>query len=58
MAGQQQRAGDPAHGLAASWRLGIETVFSIADALRRIEQMVAAPPKPGLVSRLRNVMGI
>ncbi len=39
-------------------RLGIETVFSMADALRRVEEMVAAPSKPGLVSRLRNVMGI
>lgn len=39
-------------------RLGIETVFSIADALKRIEEMVAAPPKSTLVSRLRNVMGI
>ena len=39
-------------------RLGIETVFSIADALKRVEEMVASPPKSTLVSRLRNVMGI
>jgi hypothetical protein len=39
-------------------RLGIETVFSIADALRRIEDLVGATPKPTFVSRVRDVMGI
>ena len=39
-------------------RLGIETVSSMAEGLRRIEEMVAAPPKSGFVARLRNVMGI
>ena len=39
-------------------RLGIETVSSIADGLRRIEEILAAPPKSGFVSRLRNVIGI
>jgi hypothetical protein len=39
-------------------RLGIETVFSIAEALHRIEDMIAEPPKSTLVSRLRNAIGI
>jgi hypothetical protein len=43
-------------------RLGIETVFSIADALHRIEDLIGATPTPTpkstFVSRLRNTIGI
>ena len=41
-------------------RLGIETVFSIADALQRIEDLIGATPTPTstFVSRLRNTIGI
>jgi hypothetical protein len=39
-------------------RLGIETVFSIAAGLQRIEELAAAAPKSTFVSRLRDVIGI
>ena len=39
-------------------RLGIETAFSIDDALQRIEDLAGNGPKSTFVSRLRTVMGI
>jgi len=39
-------------------RVGIETVFSIADALQRIEDLIGETPKSTFVSRLRDVIGI
>jgi hypothetical protein len=39
-------------------RLGIETFFSVGDALQRIEELIAEAPKPTFVSRLRDVIGI
>ena len=39
-------------------RLGIETVFSIAEAFQRIEELAAAAPKSTFFSRLRDVIGI
>ena len=43
----------------AASRLGIETVFSIAEAVQRIEETIMRPPpKETLVSRLRNAIGV
>jgi hypothetical protein len=39
-------------------RLGIETVFSIGDALQRIEDLIGGTPKATFLARLRNVIGI
>ena len=39
-------------------RLGIETVFSIGEALRRVESLITETPKTTFVKRLRNVIGI
>ena len=39
-------------------RLGIEAVQSVAEALQRIETMLAGSPKSTFVARLRNVIGI
>ena len=39
-------------------RLGIETVFSIGEALRRVEGLITETPKTTFVKRLRNAIGI
>jgi hypothetical protein len=40
-------------------RLGIETVFSFADALEQLQQMMSdASRRPNLMSRVRNAMGL
>lgn len=39
-------------------RLGIETVFSIGEALRRVEDLITETPRKTFVKRLRDVIGI
>lgn len=39
-------------------RLGIETVFTVGEALQRVEAMIADGQRSTFVSRLRNVIGI
>jgi hypothetical protein len=40
-------------------RLGIEPLFSLADALEQLQEMTAAATKPPkLLSRVRNAIGI
>ena len=39
-------------------RLGITVVFSIAEALQRLESAPGAPRKHGLVSRIRSTLGV
>ena len=39
-------------------RLGIETVFSMADALQRLKDLSGTTPRPTVGSRLRDLIGI
>lgn len=39
-------------------RVGIETVFSFAEALARLEAMSTKPPKAGFLGRVRQTLGI
>jgi hypothetical protein len=51
--------GDPPNTVPpGAKRLGIETVFSIGEALRRVESLIIETPKTTFVKRLRNVIGI
>jgi hypothetical protein len=51
--------GEPATVPPSAARLGIETVFSVAEALEALEQMTARAKKgSGLVGRLRAAIGI
>ena len=50
---------DPASVPSGAARLGIETVFSTADALDRLEQMTLRRQKPdGVVERVRAAIGL